>query len=255
MKKNVLFLICLMAILITGVSACGHKSTYVEQIPEPVPVVEIDTTYAGLIIYYPPTDTIELRCFDRPDPAVDSSIVFCCAAAFTADWGTAPSHDRIQGDHVSRGQFYQRPALKRNTGAFRAWDSSWSFDYDANADSEMIRTWFKSNAIDGGAAFRQEMMIHKSQMVRTTRPFSNVNQFRALCQMGKRLCIADSAQAISFGEFIQLLLNAGVDEALYMDMGPGWNYSWYREYAGGEATYIHSATLGSATNWLVFHKL
>ena len=58
-----------------------------------------------------------------------------------------------------------------------------------------------------------------------------------------------------FGSFIQLLLNAGMYDALYMDMGPGWNYSWYREYAGGEATYIHSATLGSATNWLVFHKL
>ena len=55
-----------------------------------------------------------------------------------------------------------------------------------------------------------------------------------------------------FGDFIQLLLDAGMSEALYMDMGPGWNYSWYREYADSSATWIHSATLSSATNWLVF---
>ena len=59
MKKNFLFF-CLMAILITGVGACGHRSTNVEIIPEPVPVLEIDTTHYGLIIYYPPTDSIEL---------------------------------------------------------------------------------------------------------------------------------------------------------------------------------------------------
>ena len=65
-------------------------------------------------------------------------------------------------------------------------------------------------------------------------------------------CSADSAKAVSFGEFIQLLLDAGMDEALYMDMGPGWNYSWYREYPDSNATWIHSASLSSATNWLVF---
>ena len=249
--KKILFFLCLVA----GVGACGHQSknaTIVEQIPEPRPVVWVDSSYLGLVIYYPPTDSIELRCFDRPDPAVDSNIVFCCAAAFTADRGTAPSHDRIRGDHVSRGRFYQRPPLKRNTGAFWAWDSSWIFDYDENPDSERIRTCFKSNAIDGGAAFRQEMMIHKGQMVRTTRRLNDVNEFRALCQKGKYLCVVDSVEAMSFGEFIHLLLNAGMDEALYLDMG-AWNYSWYREYAGGDATFIHPNPNPSETNWLVFN--
>ena len=253
MNKNT-YMAVLTVLLMLCATACVRKKVADEPLLSrpPIPVVRVDTSVRGLVIYYPPTDSIELRCFDRPDPKVDSSIVFCCAAAFTADWKTAPDHARICGDHVSRGRFYQRPRLKRNTGAFRAWDSSWSFHYDEKANPNTFRGLFKATAIDGGAAFTQEMMIHKGEMVPTTRPFRNVNRFRALCQMGTRLCIAESAKAVSFGEFIQLLLDAGMDEALYMDMGPGWNYSWYREYPDSNATWIHSASLSSATNWLVF---
>ena len=53
----------------------------------------------------------------------------------------------------------------------------------------------------------------------------------------------------------QLLLDAGMSEALYMDMGPGWNYSWYREFPDSSVTWIHSVSLPSATNWLVFYHV
>lgn len=251
MKKNFSLISCLTAILIMVTSACGHKSKNDESAPEPAPapVVTIDTTHHGLIIYYPPTDSIELRCFDRPNPVVDSSIVFCCAAAFTADWKTEPSHERIQGDHVSRGTFYQRPRLKRNTGAFFVMDDGrYAFMYSPVANPETFRPLFKH----ASTAFMQEMMIHHGARVKTTRPDNNANEFRALCLIGHRLCIADASEAMWFGTFIQLLLNAGATEALYLDMGPGWNYSWYREYADSNATWIHSAPLSSATNWLVF---
>ena len=248
MKKKLLFHACLMAILIM---ACGQKTKNVDPILEPTRYVTVDETKAGLTIYYPPTDSIELRCFDRPDPKVDSSIVFCCAAAFTADWGTAPSHDRIQGDHVSGGKLYKRPRIKRNTGAFYAKDSTYRFLYSYEAN----QTHFRSSFEKATTAFTQEMMIHQMARVKTTRPDNNINQFRALCLTNDgRLCIADATEAMSFGDFIQLLLSAGMYDALYMDMGPGWNYSWYREYADSAATYIHSQSLSSATNWLVFHK-
>lgn len=251
--KNTLLLSCLTASLILSAGSCGRKSKNVEPAPEiaPVPAVTIDTTHLGLVIYFPPTDSIELRCFDRPDPAVDSSIVFCCAAAFTADWETEASHERIQGDHVSGGQLFKRPKMKRNTGAFIATDSTYRFLYHYNADPVYYRTYFEKVT----TAFTQEMMIHQMEKVKTTRPDNNFNQFRALCLTNNgRLCVAEATQSMPFGAFIQQLLAAGMYDALYLDMGPGWNYSWYREYAGGEATYIHSNTLACATNWLVFHK-
>ena len=233
-------------------ASCAHGTDNEEPQPEPVQVVTVDTTESGLVIYYPPTDSIALQCFNRPDPKVDNGIVLCCAAAFTADWKSDPDHDRICGDHVSEGKFYQRPRITRNTGAFVTWDGTWRFLYHKDADQKTFRPVFKQAAAHGGAAFTQEMMIHQGEKVRTTRPASNVNQFRALAQIGDRLCIADGAAPMKYGDFIQALLDAGATEAIYMDMGPGWNYSWYREYADSSATWIHSATLSSATNWLVF---
>ena len=233
-------------------TACGNKTQEEEVIlPEPIRVVMVDTTKAGLVLYFPPTDSIELRCFERPDPKVDSSVVFCCAAAFTVDWKSEPDHDRICGDHVSGGTLYKRPRLRRNTGAFFAKDSTFHFLYSATANQEHFRPSFTKAT----TAFTQEMLVHQGKKVKTTRPDRNTNQFRALCLTPDgRLCIADSDKSISFGEFVQLLTDAGMHEALYLDMGPGWNYSWYREYDDGKVTWIHANTLSSATNWLVFRQ-
>jgi hypothetical protein len=52
---------------------------------------------------------------------------------------------------------------------------------------------------------------------------------------------------------VEELLKAGVVEALYLDMGTGWNYSWYRnEY--GDAVEIHEKWTPYATNWITFYK-
>ena len=241
----------LSALLLLSV-ACGGRQAAVEPEPEPVPLMQVDTTFRGLVIYYPPTDSIELRCFDRPDPAVDTGAVFCCAAAFTADFDTAADHNRICGDHVSNGQYFKRPRLKRNTGAFIVdKDGRFGFMYRPNPGQDTFRAMFE-HAVTG---FTQEMMLCRGERVETTRPDKNVNQFRALCQTaGGRLFVADAAEAMPFGNFIRLLQEAGAYDAIYMDMGPGWNYSWYREYADSAATFIHSWPISSATNWLVFHR-
>lgn len=233
-----------------GVSACGCKSMKGDKAE---PVVAIDTTNNGLIIYYPLTDSIEHRCFDLPDPAVDRDIVFCCAAAFTEDYDIEASHNRICGDHVSGGKYYQRPVLKRNTGAFFVdKDGQYGFIYNPEAQKEIFSPVFERSV----TAFTQEMMIHQGEKVATTRPVTNVNLFRALCQTKDgKLCIADAADYMPFGDFIQLLSDAGMQEALYVDMGSGWNYSWYREKAGKKATFIHPDSNDSATNWLVFHSI
>ena len=251
MKKYYINLILAgLPVLLFLCAACGGKKlTNAAPEPAPVPLMMVDTTETGLVLYFPPTDSLDLRCFDRPDPELDNSIVFCCAAAFTADFATVPDHNRICGDHVSGGRYYPRPMLKRNTGAFVVKDSSWVFLYTPQPKQNS----FRSDFLKAKAGFTQEMMIHQGKKVKTTRPEKNVNQFRALCQIGQKLCIADAAEPMPFGSFIQALLDAGAGEAIYMDMGPGWNYSWYREYADSAATFIHSWPIESATNWLVFH--
>lgn len=99
------------------------------------------------------------------------------------------------------------------------------------------------------------MMVHQGGRVKTTRPLTNRNLFRALCEKDSKLCVIDATEIKPFGDFIDSLIAVGVTEAIYIDMGHGWNYSWYRERIGDEAVFIHSAYLECATNWLVFYAV
>lgn len=219
------------------------------------PAVLVDTDNPALNIYYPPTDSIALRCFIRPEPQKDLDIVFCCAAAFTLDFKKDADHKRICSSHVSEGIYYRKTeGQQRYTGAFVSYNHKWSFFYQKDADPAAFDTAFQNAAMYYGTGFSQEMMIHKGKKVPTTRPLNNVNLFRALCEIDGRLCVVDARESKAFGNFIDDLLGAGVQEAIYMDMGNGWNYSWYRENIGETAVFIHQDYQEAATNWLVFYK-
>ena len=55
-----------------------------------------------------------------------------------------------------------------------------------------------------------------------------VRCYRTLAELNGHLCIIDSVRMIKFDDFMEELQRLGVTNALYMDMGAGWNYSWYR---------------------------
>lgn len=247
MKRYRLFL---LLCTIVSLFSCGTRGNKVVEITPhmdelPLPVVVIDTTTTGLVFYYPQTNIIDLRCIERPDPIRDTNIVFCCAAAYTGT-GTK-GHSNIAGDHVSSGQRYNGYRCTRNTGCFVSYNGKWKFLYKEYSHE------LDSAATHNGAGYAQEMLIHDGQRLRTARPDNNVNLFRALCERGGHLCIADATEKMAFGEFKQSLIDSGVKEALYTDMGRGWNYSWYREYADSSATYIHNEYQEAATNWIVFY--
>lgn len=249
MRLNKFIYFC---ILLSGIIACGTRSgqrntqtDVIEPTIAKYPIVHIDTTVAGLVLYYPPTDSIDLRCLQRPDPISDKDIVFCCAGAYT---GTGKKdHSNIAGDHVSSGIRKKGYRCTRNTGCFVFYNGKWKFlykDYSNELDSAEV---------NNGAGYAQEMLIHEGKRLKTARPDDNVNLFRALCERDGKLCVADATDKMAFGDFKQLLLDAGIKEALYTDMGHGWNYSWYREYADSNAIFIHKEYQEAATNWIVFY--
>ena len=101
--------------------------------------------------------------------------------------------------------------------------------------------------------FGQEMIIHNGKRVQTIRKDANKNEFRALCELYGKLCIIDSKGVTTFGDFINALLNEGVTEALYLDMGTGWNYSWWRDDQG-IVHEIHDHRIAFTTNWITFYE-
>jgi hypothetical protein len=108
-------------------------------------------------------------------------------------------------------------------------------------------------AKESGMGFAQEMMIHNGKAVKTTRPLDNKNVFRALClDKENQLALYESLGIVTFGNFINALLSQGVKEALYTDMGQGWNYCFYRvDVDESSPKYLHDQPLPYASNFVV----
>ena len=210
-------------------------------------VSHIKTEYGDLICLTPDMTALrmDMVCGEIPSPENDS-IILAFAGAFT---GTAfdKGHANVAGDHVAGGKRFKGYSCKRNTGAFtRTSVSEPQFHYK-DYTSALDRA-----AQEGGMGFAQEMMIHNGNAVKTTRPLENRNVFRALClNSDNQLALYESQGIVTFGYFIDALLSVGVKEALYTDMGQGWNYCFYRVNQSDKyPQYLHSTSLPYASKFI-----
>ena len=224
----------------------GNEIISLKEIAAPFTPVDTLSTY-NLNIYKPKYSNISLVCGERPDME-NKAIIMMIGAAFTGNCLTEFDHSNICGSHTSNGEYYQNPIGERLTGTFTFSGGKPEFHYKANGD-EILR----EAAQNGGSGFMQETIIHNSNIVPHTRPDKNVNQFRALCLLNDSVVVVESKNTIEFGTFAASLKKLGVKEALYTDMGPGWNYAWYRD-SGGNPIEIHSFPTIFATNWITFYK-
>lgn len=234
--------------------ACGGCRTSAEpqaEVPveDPVEVRRSDS----LVFYFPRYSSVDHVCGTMPEPD-DSSVIFCCSATFTGECLRTFRHSNIGGDHVSGGVLYKGYRARSNTGCFAYYpnDGTWVFamgDYYGCIKDAEARN---------GCAFGQAMVIHNGNVVVNKAKRDPVrqetrNQFRVLAEYDGALCIIDAGCVMPYGTFIGKLQAAGVTNALYLDMGYGWNYSFYRN-GDGTVTYIHDVRIPYTTNWLVFRK-
>ena len=159
------------------------------------------------------------------------------------------SHGNIDGDHVSGGKRYTGAKCRDNSGAF-AWfdDTTWEFingEYGELLDSV---------AQSGGMGFGQAIIIHDGVSIRPLWR-EGVNQYRALCEKDGRLCIVDSRDSVEYEQFVAMLEEFAPLHALYMDMGAGWNHSWWRD-SNNQVHELHPVAEKSryCTNWITFYK-
>lgn len=213
-------------------------------VKETFPVMKVDTT-ENLIAYYPEFSRIDLVCDTMPSKE-DTDVIFCAEAAFTADYLDEFTHSNICGPHVSGGDYYQ--GYGKGASGYMTWaDGQWHF-----GTNEKERA-LKDASKKGGMGFTQYMVIKDGKIV--SKPFKDtaINEYRCLCEKDGRLCIVDSRQNHEYAVFRDALIAYGVKYALYMDMGTGWNYSWWRDEAG-DVHEIHHTQIPYTTNWITFYK-
>lgn len=213
---------------------CIDTTTLVEVIPNET-----------LLILKPNFSRIDLVCGKMLQKS-DSSVILFAEAAYTGELLKEFNHRNIAGDHVSNGKRENGFRCKRNTGAFVFYKGKWKFCCEPYSDDLDIA------AKNGGAGFAQEMIILDGKQMKTTRKDSNKNQFRALCELKGNLCIIESKRHITFGDYRKALKTCGVKNAIYLDMGGGWNYAWYRPNRK-EIIDLHKHTHNYCTNWITFY--
>ena len=243
-KKSIVYSLLFMIGLLSCSTNVSENKNDEKSTASNILVDRIDT--CCLMLLFPSYSKVDLVCGTMPSMN-DNSVLMCAEACFTKRCLIEFDHYNVAGDHVSNGVRYHGYKCERNTGAFVYYDSSWKFLYK-DYSSEM-----NIAASKGGSAFAQEMIIHKGEKVETIRKGSDRNQFRALCEINNKLCIAESRFVMTFGQFKQSLIDINATEALYLDMGNGWNYAWYRTNADS-ITILHSKSHDYCTNWITFYK-
>mgnify|MGYP007056161181 FL=1 len=204
----------------------------------------------SLTVYYPQFSRIDLVTEKMPEKS-ETDVIFVCAASFTGELLDEFKHTNIAGHHVSSGEFHQGYKCGPNNGVF-TWSrkSGWHFYNYSHKNSEPP---LKKVADEGGMGYCQSMLFHNGKRFKGCIKPERVNRYRALCEIGGKLCIVDCARSLPFSHFLDGLEKLGTKNALYCDMGRGWNYSWYRKDDGAVKELF--PTPGKyTTNWIAFYE-
>ena len=212
-----------------------------------VPRDDETTIYNTGTVYviFPEYSEIELVCEDRPSKS-DDSITWCSGAAFQHTVSLGFTQENVEGDHAVDGELFESPYNKKAFAAFTFYNGNFGFEF--RNPTEAIR-----NAAEaGGSGFMQFGLIEDQKLVMNfDRPRARC--YRALAEINGHVCIIDSVNMLHFDEFMKELKRLRVTNAVYMDMGAGWNYSWYRDAADKVIT-LFGLPVPWSHNWIVFRK-
>ena len=260
MEKITYVTICSLLISIFGFLSCRDKTNAdttdgiadsIDSKPDTSNVVQkkvlverIDTL--SMIILYPSFDSIDLVCKDMPSQQ-DENVLLCAEGAYTGEFLETFRHENIAGDHVSVGVRYKGYPCEANTGAFVFYNGQWKFLY------KNYSHYLDSADAYNGCGFAQETLIH--QGVKRENMHHNFGSYilRALCEREGKLCIIETSSKTKMTEFKSKLIELEVSEALYLDMGVGWNHAWYR-INNDSVNVLHLKTHNYCTNWITFFK-
>ena len=196
-------------------------------------------------VFFPEYTDVALVCGQRPSRS-DNAITWCSGAAFQHTVSLGFTQENVEGDHAVSGTLYESPYNKDSFAAFTFAGGRFAFEFDH--PSEAIR----KAAEAGGSGFMQFGLIRNGEAVmQVNRPRARC--YRTLAELNGNLCFIDSVNMLHFSDFMAELQRLGVTNALYMDMGAGWNYSWYRNAADRVIT-LFGLPVPWSHNWVVFRK-
>lgn len=255
--------IALAAIMAALGRACNKDHTTIPTSPQTTQ--NMNTTYpmhienTELLTIYDITDCpLDLACGQMPE-ITQENVLLCAAAAFTGQCLDHFEHSNILGPHISGGKLYE--GYIENKGeipfaeryALFVWEGK---DLNGKMLGKKICGFPCEDVLDsavahGGMAFTQHWVIQNGEIyAHKIQPLDRVEHFRSICEKDNRFYVIANREVMAYKDYLQALLEAGVENALYMDMGAGWNYSYYRDKEG-QVHILHPKGHDYPTNWIV----
>jgi len=182
--------------------------------------------------------------------AAQKEVEFCCEAAFTGELLTEFKHSNIADNHICNGEMKKGYRCRANTGGFVWGKGKWKF---------MRKTDYPTTANGWNMGFCQLLIIKDGAVRDIGAKMKNKKTiYRALCEKDGKLCIIESKKVMTYEFFVKCLSAYKVTHALYLDMGRGWNYAWYRDKGGKVKEIFPESKLAPnykyRTNWITFYK-
>lgn len=205
----------------------------------------LTTAHTDQLSVYDITDCpMQLACGTMPDTA-NQQIVLCVAAAFTGKCLDTFAHSNILGMHIFDGVRYDGyEETPEHYAFFAAWGKEKGIF--EGATPELLQEVQRA----GGMGFTQYWVIKQGKSYVPERQKIKQEYYRCIAQKNSRTYIIESRGIVAYNTFLEQLLNFGVENALYLDMGHGWNHSFYRD-AEGELHILHPYAHPYCTNWIV----
>lgn len=244
-------IVLILQLVVLHLSACTTRDTVPQDSLSAPLMATIDST-EHFLFYKPDVYNVNIVCGDRPD-TLNNDILFCAEAAFTGKIVDSFYYKNIAGDLVTQGEYHCGYECSANSGGFIFYtDGHWKFlekeDYQKQLRKDTnIRCAYEQ------AILIYEGEVHRPYLMKPTRE----EKYRVLCENDQgELMVVTAKDDIPYAQFVQNLLSElHVRNALYMDMGTGWNYSWYRTTDSTCVSFFPIAKWTQyQTNWLIFER-
>lgn len=258
MNMKTLTLACMVILFLTG---CAKPKTNLSQHPVVVEnsegeMLSVDAVPIGshsFVVLKMNSESAYLTMADSILPNInDSAIALCVEAAFTGKLLKDFKTTNVAGDYVIDGIFHKGYECKANTGFLYADKTIFTI-----ASSAHCSEWIGKAQKDRGMLFQQMLLIQQGNDVYAGTPIKKRSQniYRAACILNDgNFAVIQSLARLPLGDFIQSLITIGVSDALYLDMGRGWNYGWYRPSPEASPVELFDYRTPYQTNWLVIRK-
>ncbi|MBL7889498.1 MAG: hypothetical protein JNL24_08100 [Bacteroidia bacterium] len=244
MKKIHYILLGLIVTTVTTISVFGFKNTKIATNNLEVEHKKASSGY-NYTLFLKNNFVMDVS-LTRPSKN-DNNILLCIPGAYT-DLQTL----KVDGLYIDKGKVYNKDKINHSLGGAIKIIQGDCEIFPSGKGKLLTDSLIDHIVSKKGSLFQQIQMIEKGKGA--TYKDAKLFQRRAIVKLkGNKTAIIESFEHITLAAFTKDLLELGVIDALYTDMG-SWDEGWYRDPVSGKITTIGRIRTETEKqcNWVVF---